>query len=223
MRARKLIMGAAALTMTMLLFSGCFSAPGQSQSDTSAPHSVVTASEKPQSVSQEQGISSISEESQSVPPAAAVTQEVAIGDTIITGNFEITLNYAMFANKVDARDAGSFISYVWQSADEGKILLDVSVHIKNLQQTTFTGTDVLAVTADYNNGYIYNHTIEAIEQAGMLESTSSFLGTLVTIDPLETIEVRYVLDFPEEVAENADAPLFLTIVIEGVKYRLNIR
>lgn len=205
MTTRKWILGTAALTAAIVVFSGCFGVPSpRRETPSSAPQSVVSAS------------------SVSRTPAAEI-REVAVGDTITTANLEVTLGYAMFTNRVDSREGRDIISYVWQSADEGKILLDVSVHIKNLQQTTFTGTDVLTITADYDNGYLYDNVVEAVDRAGSLEPTSSFMGTSVKIDPLETVEVRYVIDCPQEVAENTEAPLFLNITVEGVKYRLTMR
>lgn len=228
MGVRKTILSIAALTMAMVLLSGCIGVSSQrkksagpvEQSVSSA--SSESASSVPQSESTSQTAWSFGSSS-SASASAVTTQEITAGETITTANMEVTIGYAMFANRVDAREGSSIISYVWQTADEGKILLDVSVYIKNLQQNTFTGTDVLKVTANYDNGYTYDNTIEAIDRAGMLESTDGLMGASVKIDPLETVEVRYVLDLPAEVAENTDAPLFLTIAVEGAKYKYILR
>lgn len=224
MKTRKWILGEAALTVAVMLLAGCVSqtSRGSSQSvaSDSAPTQSVTsaASEPAQSV-----IASEEPQSAESAPSAATVREVAVGDTITTANLEVTIGYAMFVNKVEAHQGSNILNYVWQTADEGKILLDVSVYIKNLQQRAFTGTDVLKVTADYNSGYIYDNTREAIEWGSGLESTSSFMGMSVEIDPLDTVEVRYVIDCPAEVAENTNAPLFLDITLEGVKYQLTMR
>lgn len=154
-----------------------------------------------------------SEEETEVKEEASTT--INIGDTITTENREVLINSIDFSYKVEPEDTSGYYNYY--SADSGKVYIVMDADIKNLQKSDINCDKVMKVTADYNNGYSYS-AFSIVED----KSLGFNYSNINSISPLETMGMRYLIDCPEEVA-TSDAPLIITISIDGENYNYQMR
>lgn len=195
-----IIAGLAILT----LLAGCGS---QSQSNSQA---VASNSPAQSAVSSDAPAESVAES------ASSEYTPIVIGETIITETREITINHVELSYDVEPLDKGAF--YTHYPADSGEVYIDIAFTVKNTQKQQLECTDVLSAMADYNDGYEYKGF------AVVEDSTTGFTQAIISsIDPLESVGMRYLIKCPQEVEENTDAPLFVIITIEGTKYQYVIR
>ena len=139
-----------------------------------------------------------------------------IGDTIKTENKEITVNSVELVKEVLPPKRDGYYNYY--EADEGKIYIHISTSVKNLEKQAIYCDEALDITADYNEGYTY-YGFSTVE-----DKSSGFTYSNITlIDPLSTQNIHYIIDCPEEVKNNTEAPLFLIFNIENEEYKLTIR
>lgn len=128
---------------------------------------------------------------------------ISVGDTIVTDGMEITIDNVQLTYEVLPDNKSDFYSYY--AADSGEVYIDLDVSVKNLQKQQLNCDEVLSATADYNNGYTYS-CFSVVE-----DSTLGFNYSSITyISPLETMDMRYLFDCPQEVEETQN-PLFITI------------
>jgi PBP1b-binding outer membrane lipoprotein LpoB len=191
-----------------LLFSGC-SSPSGTQSVVSNP---PTQSIQPASSTPEEEPVPVTSESE--------IRTINVGDTIITEKKEITIKYVELAYEVEPHNSTNMFA-AGLAAKEGKIFIDLCVDVKNLQKQALNSGNVMDVTANYNDGFTYKATDMVEDSTLGLTSLANLTG--VSIDPLETREMRYLMDCPQEVDENTDSPLFLLLAVEGTEYQLTIR
>jgi len=107
--------------------------------------------------------------------------------------------------------------YTHYAADSGQVYIDVSVNVKNTQKQILSCTDVMTVKADYNDGYTYT-AFPVVEDS----NTGFTYASIVSIDPLETKGMHFLIDCPQEVEETGN-PLFLEFLVEKEKYAYTIR
>ena len=142
-------------------------------------------------------------------------KNIAVGQTINTDNFDLTLNKAELTYDVLPDDTSGF--YTHYPADSGKVYINVDVDVKNNQKQDLPCDEILTVVADYNNGYTYNaNPIVEDPQTGFT------YANITSITPLETKGMRYLINCPQEV-EQSQNPLFLTFNINGENYKFTIR
>ena len=140
---------------------------------------------------------------------------IGIGDTIISETAEITINHVELSYDVLPEEKGYF--YTHYAADSGQVYIDVSVNVKNTQKQILSCTDVMTVKADYNDGYTYT-AFPVVEDS----NTGFTYASIVSIDPLETKGMHFLIDCPQEVEETGN-PLFLEFLVEKEKYAYTIR
>lgn len=140
---------------------------------------------------------------------------ISIGDIITTDKFEVTINNIEFSYDVLPNDTSAF--YMHYPADSGKVYIHIDTDVKNLQKQNIVCDSIMNVTADYDNGYTY--TSQAIPEDASLGFN---YANITSIDPLETLGVRYLIDAPQEVDES-DKPLFLIFDVDGNKYQYTMR
>lgn len=153
------------------------------------------------------------------PPAeteeSTNAETVSIGSVITTDNYEIAIKNIEFSYDVLPDDISGY--YTHYPADSGKVYIHIDTDIKNLQKQNIACDSIMTVTADYDNGYTY--TSQAVPE----DATLGFnYANITTIDPLETLGVRYLIDAPQEVDET-DKPLFLIFNVDGNKFQYTIR
>ena len=144
------------------------------------------------------------EETEEIPIENEETENIiSVGDTIVTDGMEITIDNVQLTYEVLPDNKSDFYSYY--AADSGEVYIDLDVSVKNLQKQQLNCDEVLSATADYNNGYTYS-CFSVVE-----DSTLGFNYSSITyISPLETMDMRYLFDCPQEVEETQN-PLFITI------------
>lgn len=186
-----------------ILLAGCIpQARSSSQTVTSKPPA--------QSV-----VGSVSLETSSEPVAEAIPS-IAVGETIVTETREITINHVEFSYDVEPLDKN--VIYTHYAADSGEVYIDIAFSVKNIQKQQLKCTNIIAVSADYDNGYTYTGFC-VVE-----DKTLGFAQALTKdIDPLQTVNMRYLIKCPQEVEENTDTPVVLTVTVEGVKYQYILR
>lgn len=201
-------------SILLMLFAAC--APKQ----TKGGSQTVTEKEEPAQniiMPQESSSESISEANRLTAvasPENKASTPISTGETIITETREITINNVELSYDILPTEKDMF--YTHYPADSGKVYIDIAFTVKNLQKQQLSASDVLSIEADYNDGYKYSGF-------DVIESTSLGFTSFGSIDPLENINMRYLISCPQEVEENTSAPLFLTITVEGVKYQYTIR
>lgn len=204
MKAKKLIVCAVALSVAMVLLSGCFSGLGRSRNSANkAPQSVVPGSAPTQSVASGAApthsiIESDKPQSVESRPSVLETKTVTLGDTIVTTRWEVSVESVTFGD----------------TDKEGNIWFETYLSVKNLQQESEDPFDwfdpIIHLELDYNDGYKY--------------TGGTGFGSYTYIKPLETkSNIEYSIKCPQEVEDNTAAPLVLNITVEGVKYQLTVR
>lgn len=206
MKTRKRILGVAALMVAVVLLAGCMPQVSGRKKQ------IVTSTAPTQSVAKPSSQEIVSE---SLPePKENDFKPIAVGETIITETREITINHVEFSYDVEPMEKD--LVYTHYEAASGEVYIDIAVSAKNLQKQNLSADDVMSIKADYNDGYTYSGFC-------IVESASLGFSMFGTIDPLGTINMRYLIKCPQEVEENTDAPVFLIITVEGLKYKLTMR
>lgn len=203
------------------------SAPSQSvikssenEPDSMSPQSIIQSPENATDSAPSQSVIRTQDATSTPASSGSTLQEVTIGDTIVSDQFEITIVSVEIAPEAYAHgETGMFESYF--QAGEGNTFVDLTVSVKNLHQKNVNSGNVMRVEVNYNDGYTYSANDYVESKSLGLSSLGSYSGE--TIKPLETIEIRYIAECPLEVADNIDAPLFLQLSVKSVKYKLVIR
>lgn len=142
-------------------------------------------------------------------------KEISIGDVIKTDDFKIRINNIEFSYDVLPDDTSAF--YTHYPADSGKVYIHIGTNIKNKQKQNAQCDSIMTVTANYNDGYTY--TAQAIPE----DSKTGFTyANITSINPLEILGVRYLIDVPEEVKES-DKPLSLTFKVGNKEFKYVMR
>ncbi len=117
---------------------------------------------------------------------------IKIGETIKTSKAEITIKKIKF-------------SYDVLPVDDGEVYILIDTDVKNTQKQQIVPEKLMTVTADFYDDYIYS-SIDSAEK--------------ISIDPLKTIDVRYLIPIPSDI-EKYDCPLIVTFNIDGEIYEYN--
>lgn len=155
-----------------------------------------------------------SEEKSSEPPKPKI-ETVQNGSVVKSKSAEITINKVSLSYDVLPDKTDGF--YTHYPADKGNVYIDVDVNVKNVQKQNLKCDSIVNIEADYNGGYQYS-AMPVVKDSG-----SGFTyANITTIKPLETRGMKYLIKCPEEV-ESSKNPLFLTITLDGKKYKYVIR
>lgn len=169
-------------------------------------------------------------------------QELALGDTISTDNWEFTLTKVTFGTNlcketesddymiVDGDYETTYtyggetynLSYV---AEDGRAFVAVAYTMKyNGKETVKTFNQLPKLKVDYSGGYLFEDSPYtggslSVRVDGVFEEVKS-----PTIEPLSpAAEYRDCFDVPIEVMENADAPVKIIVTLDGVDYIYSVR
>jgi len=141
--------------------------------------------------------------------------EIKKGDTIKTDRMEITIKKIELTYDVLPDVTDGF--YTHYPADSGHVYIHIDTDVKNIQKQKLNCDDIMLVEADYNNGFTYNSF--AVPES---TSTGFTYANITSIDPLQTLGVRFLIDCPQEV-EETDNPLVLILTVDKKKYKYTIR
>ena len=149
-----------------------------------------------------------SQEDTSIQEIHVYTKLISDTMEIIFNNVELT--YDVLPNNTDGL-------YTHYPADVGKVYISIDASVKNVVKQNIRCDEIGKVVADYNNGYKYNGFI-VVEDS----STGFTYSNITSITPLETKNIKWLIECPEEIDETTH-PLFLIFTIDGYKYKLTIR
>lgn len=146
---------------------------------------------------------------------APTVKTIAPGEVITTDKAEITINKIEFSYDVLPDDTSSF--YTHYAAESGKVYIHIDASVKNLQKQDLSCTDIMSVTANYNQGYTYkSYPIPE-------DSTTGFTyANITSIKPLEKRGVRFLINCPQEVEQSSNS-LILTFNVGTEKYEYTMR
>ena len=161
-------------------------------------------------------ISSVRQGSQNENPSSGETEgiytkekDITIGDTIKTNDMEITINN--IDSSYNTLPEYTDVIYSNYATDNGKIYICIDTNVKNITKHNISCEDIMKVTANLQNGYVYFSRV-------IPEDTSTFFTykSNTYIDPMDALSVRFLIECPKEVVEN-NSPVVLTFVIDGAK------
>lgn len=141
--------------------------------------------------------------------------KINIGDTIKDDRAEITINKIEFSYDVLPDDTSSF--YTHYAAESGKVYIHIDTDVKNIQKQDLSCDEIMAVKVDYNNGYEYEG-FPVPEDS----STGFTYANIVSIAPLSTQGVRFLVDCPQEVADSQN-PVKVIFTLSNTEYEYVIR
>jgi len=144
-----------------------------------------------------------------------VTMEIKEGDTIKTDRMEIKIKKIEFSYNVLPDNTDGF--YTHYPAETGHVYIHIDTDVKNIQKQILNCDGIMVVEANYNDGFTYS-SFAVPEDA----STGFTYANITSIDPLQTLGVRFLIDCPQEV-EETDNPLFLIFNVDKQKYKYIIR
>lgn len=156
------------------------------------------------------------EENNSVDTDEVQAAEVGVPYTI-PDLCEFTVNYAELKKEVLPPNPASFYNYYPE--EDGMTYLDVAVSVKNLRTTARVADEFGTAKAIVGDGYEYDG-FSTIEESG----GSDFGYTNITnINPLETAVIHYIISIPNEVADDAAAPISVEITMLDQDYTISVR
>lgn len=142
---------------------------------------------------------------------------ISLGEKVTTKSYEFILNKVELSYKIEP-DTDSII-YSYYEAESGQIYIHIDADIKNLQKQSIRCDEIYIASADYNEGYLYDG-FPIVEDA----DGDFTYANITEIDPLQTLGVHSLIDCPDEVNTNKDAPLFILITLDdGQQYKYAIR
>ena len=148
------------------------------------------------------------------PEEEGITELTLETPTIVPDVCEFTIHKISYTYDVlpDSMD----IVYTHYQAEQGKIYLEIDISVKNLQKKALACDEIAEITLDYNDGYIYE-AFPIVEDA----QTGFTYANISAIDPLETKEMRYLVDCPIELYTEIN-PQFLTLQFGEHAYQIQL-
>ena len=154
------------------------------------------------------------------PEVTDLPEELAVGETIVTEQVEVVLNWVESGKQLDGSFAGetflmtpdeAVTQKVVHSNDETKALVSFSISAANLGKETCTFCLDDLLTLDYNDGYKF----ESDQMYTFIQGQWMLCSTGLELEPLSgQTEFRGVISVPMEVIENTDLPLKALVNIE---------
>lgn len=142
--------------------------------------------------------------------------KIAVGDTIVTDDYEFTLDAADLVHELLPSDTDSFYSYY--TADSGKVYAHIAVSLKNLMKRDIRIEETFSAEAVYGDGYTYGCFI-VVDDGDGFNGLSSYTAAV----PLETAKMHALIECPQEVEDSAD-PLKIDITLsDGREYECDIK
>lgn len=139
------------------------------------------------------------------------TQSIAIGDCIATPDYEFTLNNIELSYEVYPPNTNS--AYTSYPAESGMVYVHVDAYVKNLMKRDIRIEELFSVSANYDNGYMYQGFVVVNDGDNSFDWVSNY----VAATPLETCHAHGLIECPVEVDET-DKPLSVIIELSDGNY-----
>ena len=158
--------------------------------------------------------SSAAESSSTEKPSV---QNMSVGDTVTTDNWEVTFVSTELTDEVFPPDTSGWYASV--EANDGYVALDLEFDVKCTAGKARSVTDALgACRVDYANKYSY----EGADRYYQWDEAHLSIANRIDVSPLETLHIYYIVWLPEEVASTSE-PLTIDMMIAGEQYHITIR
>lgn len=150
-------------------------------------------------------------------PEPAPVPIITPGEPISTADFDFTLNYVAFSDKVaPSKASGTSTCYETPS---GKVYIHVDGSYYNNSTRSVCTRDLPVAAANYKDGHIYEGISFVEAPDGDRFEWGSYM---IVCDPLITCHYHCLIECPAEV-ESSDAPLYISIPLGGTTYQYQIR
>ena len=160
------------------------------------------------------------EEEDGEEPAAqednAKEKTLVIGETLVFDDFEFTVNNVELTYELKPRNTSSV--YSSYPAESGKVYIHIDGEFYNKAKRDICIRDLPIPYADYDNGYCYDGFVVIDDGDNRFDWVTSY----VAAEPLTTCHYHGLIECPE-VIDGSDAPLFITLNLNGITYRYDIR
>ncbi len=151
-------------------------------------------------------------------PAAPEVQELAVGGTVKTELWEITLAKAETATEIHPVDPGATGTY-YQSS-EGRQFMNLEFDIKNLDTEVRAFSDAVSDVVVHCGKYDYNGYAMYYDMGGSL-SVTLLKGTTHGPAPLDPTHLYVETDIPDEAA-GMDS-ITVDLIIAGIPYHIVVK
>lgn len=160
------------------------------------------------------GISSNSDTPES--DVSESSQEIAVGDTITTDDYEFTLQNVEFTYELLPSDTSSV--YTSYPADQGKVYIHVAAALKNLMKRDFSIDETFSVKALYSDGYKYDGFV-IVDIGNRFDWVSSYSAAA----PLETAKIHGLIECPLELESSNEKLVVIIKMSNDAEYQYTIR
>ena len=137
------------------------------------------------------------------------------GSDLKSDDLDIKIKDIKFTEDVLPDNTKGF--YTHYPADKGKVFLEIDTDVKNNNKQKILVEKIGKINVNYNNGYKYDGWLIPEDS-----QTVFSYANIKSIDPLEKLGVRWVVDLPEEVGKS-NKPLKITLTIGNKQYTCNFR
>lgn len=148
---------------------------------------------------------------------ASKVQIIALGDTIITNEYEFTLNKIEFSYEILPEKTNRV--YTSYPAEKGKVYIHIDGQLKNLMKRDIRIDELFTPFAVYDDGYVYNGFV--IVNDG--DNSFDWVGSYSAASPLATCHVHGLIEVPIDL-EESDKTLIVSVKLsDGISYQFNYR
>ena len=141
---------------------------------------------------------------------------LVLGETLVFDDFEFTVNNVELTYELKPSNTNGVYSSF--PAESGKVYIHIDGEFYNKSKRDVCIRDLPVPHADYDDGYCYDGFVVVDDGDNSFDWVSSY----VVAEPLTTCHYHGLVECPE-VIDETDAPLFVTIDLDGVTYRFDIR
>lgn len=144
-------------------------------------------------------------------------KEISVGEKVSTSNYEFVINKVELSYDVLPENPPTY--YTHYPAEVGQVYIHIDADIYNTGKQSLKCDGVYSAEADYDNGYKYTGFSIAEDTDGDFTYSN-----ITSINPLQTLGVHCLINCPEVVETNKEAPLFVVIKLsDGSQYKCTIR
>lgn len=156
------------------------------------------------------------EQQEETETAPVAPKSIAIGETVVTTNYEFTLKKVELSYDVEPDNPPSYYSHY--AAESGMVYLHIDADIKNTQKQNLECDEVYQVKADYNGGYMYSGFAVAEDDDGDFT-----YANITSISPLQTLGVHNLVSCPQEVETSTNSLKITIVMSDETEYEYIIR
>ena len=210
----------------LLCFSllGCSNGASASDSSSSAANKITSSSSNSTPENNDKSAAETEKKTNSIGNSSASSsktekkiQDISLGETVSTKEYEFTLNNVELSYDVIPDNPPSY--YRHYPADSGYVYLYVNATIYNTGKRNLSCDKIYSVKAYYADGYTYNGFSIAEDTDGNFT-----YANIREVAQLEEKGVHNLTQCPEVVDSDTDSPLYIVITMsDKTEYKYVVR